>query len=107
MEVCLVQHGESRPESEDLKRPLTDKGTADVEHVALYIAGLGLHVTRNFPFKQAESKTNCRDFRPAPGAHPNCPGAERPWTFGRSSSDKAINPRGGKVAHACVTSPPI
>jgi phosphohistidine phosphatase len=48
MEVYLVQHGESKPESEDIKRPLTDKGRAEVEHVALHSAGLGLQVTRIF-----------------------------------------------------------
>jgi len=56
MEVYLVQHGESRPESEDLQRPLTDKGRADVEYAALHIAGLGLQVTRIFHSNRLRTK---------------------------------------------------
>ena len=46
MEVYLVQHGEAKPESEDPERPLTDKGRAEVESVARYVAGLGIEVSR-------------------------------------------------------------
>jgi phosphohistidine phosphatase len=45
MEVYLVQHGQSKPESEDPQRPLTDKGRAEVESVARYIDSLGIKVT--------------------------------------------------------------
>jgi len=45
MEVYLVQHGESKPESEDPQRPLTDKGRAEVESVARYISSLEVKVT--------------------------------------------------------------
>ena len=46
MEVYLVQHSEAKPESEDPERPLTDKGRADVESVARYVAGSGVEVSR-------------------------------------------------------------
>ena len=46
MEVYLVQHGEAKPEPEDPERPLTDKGRAEVESVARYVAGLGVEVSR-------------------------------------------------------------
>ena len=46
MEVYLVQHGEAKPESEDPERPLTDKGRAEVESIARYVAGLGVKVAR-------------------------------------------------------------
>lgn len=70
MEVYLVQHGEPRPESEDLQRPLTDKGRADVEYVALYIAGLGLQLTRIFHSSRLRAKQTAeifaRHLAPAP-----------------------------------------
>jgi len=62
MEVYLVQHGESKPESEDSQRPLTDKGRADVEYVALYIAGLRLQVTRIFHSSRLRAKQTAEIF---------------------------------------------
>lgn len=62
MEVYLVQHGESKPESADSQRPLTDKGRADVEYVALYIAGLGLQVTRIFHSSRLRAKQTAEIF---------------------------------------------
>ena len=62
MEVYLVQHGESKPESEDLKRPLTDKGRAEVEYVALHIAGLGLQVARIFHSSRLRAKQTAEIF---------------------------------------------
>ena len=62
MEVYLVQHGESKPESADSQRPLTDKGRADVEHVALYIAGLGLQVTRIVHSSRLRAKQTAEIF---------------------------------------------
>jgi len=46
MEVYLVQHGESKPETEDPARPLTDKGWREVESVARYLADLGIDVSQ-------------------------------------------------------------
>ena len=46
MEIYLVQHGESKPESEDPERPLTEKGRADVEAVAHYVGSLEIKVTQ-------------------------------------------------------------
>jgi phosphohistidine phosphatase len=46
MEIYLVQHGEAKPEAEDPERPLTDRGRAEAESVALYVAGLGINVVR-------------------------------------------------------------
>ena len=62
MEVYLVQHGESKPESADSQSPLTDKGRADVEYVALYIAGLGLQVTRIFHSSRLRAKQTAEIF---------------------------------------------
>ena len=62
MEVYLVQHGESKPESEDSQRPLTDKGMADLEYVALYIAGLRLQVTRIFHSSRLRAKQTAEIF---------------------------------------------
>jgi phosphohistidine phosphatase len=53
---------ESKPESADSQRPLTDKGRADVEHVALYIAGLGLQVTRIFHSSRLRAKQTAEIF---------------------------------------------
>jgi phosphohistidine phosphatase len=44
MELYLVQHGESKRESDDPARPLTDRGRTDVERVARYAARLRLDV---------------------------------------------------------------
>jgi len=62
MEVYLVQHGESKPESEDPKRPLTDKGRAEVEYVALHSAGLGLQATRIFHSSRLRAKQTAEIF---------------------------------------------
>jgi phosphohistidine phosphatase len=40
----LVQHGEAKPEAEDLARPLSDRGREEVERVARHAASLGLWV---------------------------------------------------------------
>lgn len=42
MELYLVQHGESKPESEDPERPLTDDGWREVERVARAAARMRL-----------------------------------------------------------------
>lgn len=62
MEVYLVQHGEAKPESEDSKRPLTDKGRAEVEYVASYIVGLGLQVNRIFHSSRLRAKQTAEIF---------------------------------------------
>lgn len=65
MKVYLVQHGEAKPESEDPERPLTDKGKAEVESVASYVADLGiellqiLHSGRLRAKQTAELFTRC------------------------------------------------
>lgn len=45
MEVYLVQHGQAKLEVEDPERPLTEKGKADVQTVAQYIARLGIKIS--------------------------------------------------------------
>ena len=62
MEVYLVQHGESKPESEDPKRPLTDKGRGEVEYVALHSAALGLQVTQIFHSSRLRAKQTAEIF---------------------------------------------
>jgi phosphohistidine phosphatase len=44
MELCLVQHGEAKPESEDPERPLTDRGEETVRRMAAWAAQVGLKV---------------------------------------------------------------
>jgi phosphohistidine phosphatase len=46
MEIFLVQHGESKSETEDPERHLTEKGKEAVESVAGYVASLGVEVTQ-------------------------------------------------------------
>jgi len=46
MELYLVQHGESKSETEDPSRPLTDRAKEEVETVACYVAELGIEVVR-------------------------------------------------------------
>ena len=46
MEIYLVQHGESKSETEDPERPLTEKGKEAVESVAGYVASLGVEVAQ-------------------------------------------------------------
>jgi phosphohistidine phosphatase len=45
MRLYLVQHAESKPESEDPARGLTDKGQADVKKVVAFLKPLGLTVS--------------------------------------------------------------
>lgn len=42
MRVYLVQHGEAKAETEDPRRPLTDKGKTEVERVANAVKKLGV-----------------------------------------------------------------
>ncbi len=45
MNLYLVQHAEAKSKDEDPDRPLTDKGQADIQKVAGYVAGhASLHV---------------------------------------------------------------
>lgn len=46
MEIYLVQHGESKSETEDPERPLTEKGKEAVDTVAGYVASLGVEVAQ-------------------------------------------------------------
>ena len=46
MEVYLVQHGESKSETEDPERPLTDRGREEVDAVARRMADLGIEVVQ-------------------------------------------------------------
>ena len=46
MEIYLVQHGESKSESEDPERPLTEKGKEAVEAVARHVGSLGLEIAQ-------------------------------------------------------------
>jgi phosphohistidine phosphatase len=46
MVIYLVQHGESKSETEDQERPLTEKGKEAVESVASYVAPLGVEVAQ-------------------------------------------------------------
>ena len=38
MNLYLVQHAEAKPKKEDPKRPLSEKGRADIQKVAAYVA---------------------------------------------------------------------
>lgn len=62
MEIYLVQHGESKPESEDPERPLTDKGKAEVESVARYIAQRGAKVSQIFHSGRLRAKQTAELF---------------------------------------------
>ena len=44
MLLYLVQHGDAKSEQEDPSRPLSDKGTLDVKHVASHIYRLNVEV---------------------------------------------------------------
>ena len=44
MEIYLVQHGESKAETEDPERPLTERGKAEVGSIARYAAALRIQV---------------------------------------------------------------
>jgi len=46
MKVYLIQHGESKSETEDPERPLTEKGKEVVESVASYCTSLRLDVAQ-------------------------------------------------------------
>jgi phosphohistidine phosphatase len=39
MHLYLVQHAEARPKDEDPQRPLSEKGRADIQKVAAFLAG--------------------------------------------------------------------
>jgi len=44
--VCLVQHGEAVSEEVDPRRPLSERGRAEVERVASFLARAGFRVSR-------------------------------------------------------------
>lgn len=44
MELCLVQHGEAMPKSENAERPLTEQGRLDVARVATFARRAGIEV---------------------------------------------------------------
>ena len=46
MQLYLVQHGVSKSESDDPQRGLTDEGRSVVEHMAQYLASVGVEVER-------------------------------------------------------------
>ena len=46
MRLYLVQHGEAKREEEDPSRPLTERGKAEVEKVARFLAEAGIEVER-------------------------------------------------------------
>lgn len=46
MDVYLVQHGESKLETEDPERALTERGRDEVSHVAHHVANAGLVVSK-------------------------------------------------------------
>ena len=62
MEVYLVQHGESKSESEDPARSLTDKGWKDVESMSSHFAGLGIEVAQIFHSGKLRAKQTAEVF---------------------------------------------
>ncbi len=46
MKLYLVQHGEACTKESDPKRPLTDKGLADIERLAAFLEQTGIRVER-------------------------------------------------------------
>lgn len=46
MKVYLVQHGDALPKEADARRPLSDRGRADVERVASFLSEAGVRVSR-------------------------------------------------------------
>lgn len=56
MQVYLVQHGEAKSETEDLRRPLSDKGKAEVELIAYYVATLGIKINKIFHSDKLRAK---------------------------------------------------
>lgn len=46
MRLYLVQHGEAKREEEDPSRPLTEKGKAEIEEVAKFLAEAGVKVEK-------------------------------------------------------------
>jgi phosphohistidine phosphatase len=62
MEIYLVQHGEPKPESEHPERPLTDKGKAEVESVARYVARQGVEVAQIFHSGRLRAKQTAELF---------------------------------------------
>ena len=62
MELYLVQHGEAKPESEDPKRSLTDKGKADVELVAKSISRLSVKPSRILHSNKLRAKQTAEIF---------------------------------------------
>lgn len=47
MNLYLVQHAQAKPKEEDPDRPLSEKGTADIKKVALYVAAnCGINVKK-------------------------------------------------------------
>ncbi len=62
MTIYLVQHGESKSETEDPERPLTEKGKEAVESVASYVATLGVEVAQVIHSGRLRSKQTAELF---------------------------------------------
>jgi phosphohistidine phosphatase SixA len=60
--VYLVQHGETKLESEDPERPLADKGRSEVESVARHIANSGVTINRIFHSGRLGAKQRAEIF---------------------------------------------
>ncbi len=69
MKLYLVQHGEARARDVDPERPLTERGRADVERLAGFLARAGIRVTRviHSGKRRAEQTATCLAGAVAPG----------------------------------------
>ena len=87
MNLYLVQHGESRPETEDADRSLTEKGREEVSRVARAVARLGIRPNRIIHSGKtrarqtaeimSESLKPLKGIEPQAGLSPNDPVS--PW----------------------------
>lgn len=98
MILYLVQHGESRPESEDPERSLTDRGRDDVRAVAGEAARLGVRPAAVFHSGKARARQTAEILAESlvppqgvlahPGLAPNDP--VPPWKERLESSTEDI-----------------
>ena len=56
MKLLLVQHGEAKSEKEDPKRPLTDRGRAEVHKVAQFLEKAGVEIDQLWHSSKARAK---------------------------------------------------
>ena len=80
MKLYLVQHGEACTKEVDPKRPLTDKGLADIERLAAFLEQTGIRIERVIHSGKLRARQTAEGLAKtiAPGIEPEISGLINP-----------------------------